>query len=288
MCKVHAFGSIQDHRKDNHHKNLKTFLHPRCEPCKKDFPNREQWFKHRVSPEHIKKTVETDYKEPEDQMERFGMTLPRDSGKIVKKDGDLVAEETKQLSDANIEAYEMPEFENDKKYGTSFVKQVNGSFCKMCKKFLAGEAAYETHVKSKEHYEKFKTTVEAKKMKVATEVKPAIISKAVTLKRPILESPEENEDDTGNWKRQKKSNKDEDGDDDDDQENKDGDEKQEEKCEATVEIVQEVEEEGNSTTSQADQEEEEDKKDEELQQEEENDEVEVIEWIRWSSEPLFS
>ena len=48
--------------------------------------------------------------------------------------------------------------------GSSFLQPVRGSFCKACR-VLVQEKDYETHCKSKEHYDKFVDIVNGKKHK---------------------------------------------------------------------------------------------------------------------------
>lgn len=58
MCDLHFFGNLIVHRKNDRHQQLKTFLHPRCLPCGKEFPTRVEWDHHKLTPLHLKKTAE--------------------------------------------------------------------------------------------------------------------------------------------------------------------------------------------------------------------------------------
>ncbi|XP_063229372.1 zinc finger protein on ecdysone puffs isoform X2 [Bacillus rossius redtenbacheri] len=58
MCDLSFFGSLVTHRKQEKHQQLKSFLHPRCLPCAKEFPTRVEWDHHKLTPYHLKKAAE--------------------------------------------------------------------------------------------------------------------------------------------------------------------------------------------------------------------------------------
>ena len=55
MCDLNFYGTLSTHRKSEKHQQLKTFLHPRCFPCLKEFPSRIEYDEHCLTPAHMKK-----------------------------------------------------------------------------------------------------------------------------------------------------------------------------------------------------------------------------------------
>lgn len=58
MCDLNFYGTLSTHRKSEKHQQLKTFLHPRCFPCLKEFPSRIEYDEHCLTPGHMKKAVQ--------------------------------------------------------------------------------------------------------------------------------------------------------------------------------------------------------------------------------------
>lgn len=94
--------------------------------------------------------------------------------------------------------------------GISFVRPVEGSFCRACKKFI--NTSPESHCKTREHYDKFVDIVLGKKTRAfEIEVENTTKRKATeeTNSAPNAKIDEEDdddvEDDSGNWKRQRKA-----------------------------------------------------------------------------------
>ncbi|XP_071653161.1 zinc finger protein on ecdysone puffs-like [Temnothorax longispinosus] len=54
MCDLNFYGTLFTHRKSEKHQQLKTFLHPRCFPCLKEFPSRIEYDEHCLTPAHMK------------------------------------------------------------------------------------------------------------------------------------------------------------------------------------------------------------------------------------------
>ncbi|RLU15496.1 hypothetical protein DMN91_012490 [Ooceraea biroi] len=54
MCDLNFYGTLSMHRKSEKHQQLKTFLHPRCFPCLKEFPSRIEYDEHCLTPTHMK------------------------------------------------------------------------------------------------------------------------------------------------------------------------------------------------------------------------------------------
>ena len=171
MCDTNVVGTIVNHRKNPHHQSLKEFLHPKCKVCNKDFTVRTDWDEHRISVGHLKKMAEKGMKEhdKEKYLEFLGPELNvknsnQNNGQEKANQGPTKAqlEETKKLDESKIMEYEIPDFDQNKGIGISFIKPVNGKFCRLCKKFLAVDLVTE-HIRSKAHYEKFAESVKTKK-----------------------------------------------------------------------------------------------------------------------------
>lgn len=58
MCDLNFYGTLSTHRKSEKHQQLKTFLHPRCFPCLKEFPSRIEYDEHCLTPAHMKNAVQ--------------------------------------------------------------------------------------------------------------------------------------------------------------------------------------------------------------------------------------
>jgi hypothetical protein len=58
MCDLNFYGTLSTHRKSEKHQQLKTFLHPRCFPCLKEFPSRIEYDEHCLTPSHMKNAVQ--------------------------------------------------------------------------------------------------------------------------------------------------------------------------------------------------------------------------------------
>lgn len=60
MCDLNFFGTLSSHRKSEKHQQLKTFLHPRCIACVKEFPSRIEYDEHCLTPQHMKNAVNSE------------------------------------------------------------------------------------------------------------------------------------------------------------------------------------------------------------------------------------
>ena len=47
MCKLSVYGNINKHRTSELHLRLKSFLHPICDSCNREFERRIDWDQHR-------------------------------------------------------------------------------------------------------------------------------------------------------------------------------------------------------------------------------------------------
>lgn len=169
LCAIDVFATIMDHRRTEAHNQLVNFLYPRCRACQKNFTERSEYDSHRLSEPHLRNMTKRGVTELEkDYVNTFNfkqMTKDEIMDEIAASTKKQ-AEETKNLSDANVLNYTLADYDGAKCTGTSFVRPVNGSFCRLCKMFLNCDVV-DTHMKSKDHYNKFKETVEKKKMEAA-------------------------------------------------------------------------------------------------------------------------
>jgi hypothetical protein len=92
--------------------------------------------------------------------------------------------------------------------GISFVKPIEGFFCRLCKKLIL--ASLDDHCQTKEHYDKFVDIVNGKKSKAfELEVAKRTSEQLAASKRKVLAmlpcgDDDDEEDDSGNWKRKRK------------------------------------------------------------------------------------
>ena len=91
------------------------------------------------------------------------------------------------------------------------MQPIQGSFCKACKKLVL-QRDYESHCKSREHYDKFVDIVNGKKSKAfqmeskISKGKEAHENNTATKRKNADDDEEDDEeDDSGNWKRQRKT-----------------------------------------------------------------------------------
>nr|CAD7600945.1 unnamed protein product [Timema genevievae] len=57
MCDTHYYGGVVLHRRTWDHQKIKSFMHPYCLICRKDFQARVDWDRHKLSAGHLKKVV---------------------------------------------------------------------------------------------------------------------------------------------------------------------------------------------------------------------------------------
>lgn len=53
LCQLSVYGNIQKHRTSKLHLKLKSFIHPICECCNMEFPNRSDFEEHKLSAQHL-------------------------------------------------------------------------------------------------------------------------------------------------------------------------------------------------------------------------------------------
>lgn len=214
------------HRKQSQiHQKLKNFVHPICELCDRQFQKRIDWDEHKLSAGHLialekegHVVLPDDYyinlaDKVLDEFEKSLKTKKKDvAAPKYDTEDPLKVEKTveaSQLTLAKVLTYQMPEYNELEIVGSSLLVPVRGSFCKACR-VLVQEKDYETHCKSKEHYDKFAYIVNGKKHKALQIDSKKSMEKeqentAMKRKNNDNEDDDEEEDDTGNWKRQKKT-----------------------------------------------------------------------------------
>jgi len=225
MCQMAVYGNMAKHQTSKLHLKLKNFIHPICELCDVKFQKRIDWDEHKLSAGHlIALEKEGHVVLPHDYyLDYQGYFLDVDEKSLKNKKNDASTPdadtedplevgktvEAAQLTLAKVLTYQVPEYNELEIVGSSYLQPVRGSFCKACRK-LVPEKDYETHCKSKEHYDKFVDIVNGKKHK-ALQMESKISKEkeqentAMKRKNDDNEDDDDEEDDTGNWKRQKKT-----------------------------------------------------------------------------------
>ncbi|XP_071444222.1 zinc finger protein on ecdysone puffs isoform X2 [Hetaerina americana] len=199
MCDLQFFGNLLVHRKTVRHQKLKAFLHPRCIPCNKEFATRVEWDKHRLTPYHLKKTAESRKvgSDGDDfdlgdlvNSENFGddefdekdipvRTREEEEEEIVeidkgksKEDKDE-KEDKEKADDAEGEKNDTPQnaesphkmlkYNPDVPVGQKLLKQVNGYYCRLCRRFfLHEEHAFQLHCRTLSHFSNYSALLKAK------------------------------------------------------------------------------------------------------------------------------
>ncbi|XP_046389686.1 zinc finger protein on ecdysone puffs [Ischnura elegans] len=196
MCDLQFFGNLLVHRKTVRHQKLKAFLHPRCIPCNKEFATRVEWDKHRLTPYHLKKAAESRKVGSDDDdfdlgdlvnSENFGddefdekdipvrtreeeeeEIVEIDKGKAKEEredkekadDGDADKNETPQNAES---PHKMLKYNPDVPVGQKLLKQVNGYYCRLCRRFfLHEEHAFQLHCRTLSHFSNYSALLKAK------------------------------------------------------------------------------------------------------------------------------
>uniref|UniRef100_A0A0C9RFR3 CIZ1 protein n=1 Tax=Fopius arisanus TaxID=64838 RepID=A0A0C9RFR3_9HYME len=224
MCDLNFYGTLSSHRKSDKHQQLKTFLHPRCHPCVKEFPSRIEYDEHCLTPTHMLAASQDEQKKskkvklPKGESEvRTAEDEENDSGtpsKPTDKDEDLT-DETDYITDIqenmDLTVLKIPTFKYCRNkqlpLGASLVKEVQGFHCEKCKRFMLTQEDMNAHLKTTIHYRNFFSEIKAltalsseEKAKAASEGKEeeaaATEDGERELKRPRLEDDTENEKST--------------------------------------------------------------------------------------------
>lgn len=198
MCDLDFFGQLFLHRKSPGHQKLKHFLHPKCQYCNKEFPNRMEWENHRHTPEHLRKKVAADKKDGHktDDDNDEGVMLEDECFVVIDSTEAEDLDDSNVVTDINDEdlkdvSIKIPIYKQNRAVGLSLIKPVSGYFCKPCSKFFLTEKASQQHATGKTHYSAF--------VKILNE------KMAENEKKRKMSVGEDEEDDEGNWKRRKAS-----------------------------------------------------------------------------------
>ncbi|KOX69368.1 hypothetical protein WN51_05531 [Melipona quadrifasciata] len=216
MCDLNFYGTLSTHRKSEKHQQLKTFLHPRCFPCLKEFPSRIEYDEHCLTPGHMKKAVQCEEQRKNKKKEKLAkgeseVRTAEDEEKDVgsdnknEKEEDTTAGEQEYITDIieNLgeKKFKIPSYkycrQNQVSLGKSMVKEVQGFYCEKCRRFMLLAEDMNTHLRSITHYRNF-----------VQEVKTLISNMESTEQTPTKtetnEDTQENDKEyDGSWKRRK-------------------------------------------------------------------------------------
>ncbi|XP_003427391.1 zinc finger protein on ecdysone puffs isoform X2 [Nasonia vitripennis] len=176
MCDLNFYGTLSSHRKSEKHQQLKTFLHPRCFPCAKEFPSRIEYDEHCLTPTHMKNAVqneeqrkikkkeklakgESEIRSADDEEKDVGTDIIKGDkldDSAAAADDDYVTEIPEGQIDAKLK---IPSYKhcrtNQLSVGRSLVKEVTGYQCDKCRRFMLTEEDLVAHLRSITHYRNF-------------------------------------------------------------------------------------------------------------------------------------
>ncbi|XP_076264335.1 protein on ecdysone puffs isoform X2 [Rhynchophorus ferrugineus] len=165
MCDLKFMGKIVTHRRSEGHQRLKSYLHPTCRICEKEFPSRLEWIEHRLTPEHLKKLNEITEKNVggKDGAEVVDVSAEIESEQDV--DLEPLLEEPLQMESENpimeiddvLDGLQnrIPSYKQDRSVATKSLKPFTGFVCELCNRSFVDEQDSQDHLKSKRHYYKF-------------------------------------------------------------------------------------------------------------------------------------
>ncbi len=96
----------------------------------------------------------------------FYKRRPSKNNRSKEEDNSEARAEAEALSGDKVLEYEVPEHDGQRSVGSSFVRAVKGSFCRLCKKYLGEGGGGEdggAHLKSEAHHRRFAEAVAARK-----------------------------------------------------------------------------------------------------------------------------
>lgn len=221
MCDLHFYGNLISHRKKDRHQKLKSFLHPKCHLCHKEFPNRLEWDDHKLTAPHLLKVAEyhrTTKPGVKDEDMDGNDIESLDGGDVsvfAELDDDLdFSKDGKKLDfDLSVIPASVEEYDPEAPVGTDLVVEVSGHLCKICNKFLNNSEEAQVHSRTLTHYKNFAAVV---KLKAKAEKGKEAAEKAAEAKARKKENEKkkrDGKDDEGNWKRKKEGEKDNSADD---------------------------------------------------------------------------
>ncbi|XP_012233540.1 zinc finger protein on ecdysone puffs [Linepithema humile] len=225
MCDLNFYGTLSTHRKSEKHQQLKTFLHPRCFPCLKEFPSRIEYDEHCLTPAHMKNAVQCEEQRKNKKKEKLAkgeaeVRTAEDEEKDVchdvKNEKEEDSGEQEYIIDIteniNEKKFKLPSYkycrQNQVLIGKSMVKEAQGFYCERCRRFMLLAEDMNAHLRSITHYRNF-----------VAEVKSLTTSAAAPESKETVSTDNEKNDSEiqdnsdGNWKRRKISNDDDESDD---------------------------------------------------------------------------
>ncbi|XP_076248142.1 protein on ecdysone puffs [Calliopsis andreniformis] len=217
MCDLNFYGTLSTHRKSEKHQQLKTFLHPRCFPCLKEFPSRIEYDEHCLTPAHMKNAVQCEEQRKNKKKEKLAkgeaeVRTVEDEEKDVgpdnknEKEEDTTGEQeyiTDISENLSEKKFKIPSYkhcrQNQISIGKSMIKEVQGFYCEKCRRFMLLADDMNAHLRSITHYRNF--VQEVKSLTSNTEQNA---EQKPTEKSETNENAAENDKDyEGNWKRRK-------------------------------------------------------------------------------------
>lgn len=215
MCDLNFYGTLSTHRKSEKHQQLKTFLHPRCFPCLKEFPSRIEYDEHCLTPTHMKNAVQCEEQRKNKKKEKLAkgeaeVRTTEDEDKDIchdaknEKEEDLGEQEyiTDITENMAEKKFKIPSYkycrQNQISIGKSMMKEVQGYYCERCRRFMLLAEDMNAHLRSITHYRSF--VAEVKSLTSAS-------TTAAETKEAEQNENEKNveikEECDGNWKRRK-------------------------------------------------------------------------------------
>ncbi|XP_076171007.1 protein on ecdysone puffs isoform X2 [Ptiloglossa arizonensis] len=217
MCDLNFYGTLSTHRKSEKHQQLKTFLHPRCFPCLKEFPSRIEYDEHCLTPAHMKKAVQCEEQRKNKKKEKLAKgeaevrTVEEEEKDVgpdnknekeeetVGEQQEYITEITENLSEKK---FKIPSYkycrQNQISIGKSLVKEVQGFYCEKCRRFMLLAEDMNAHLRSITHYRNF-----VQEVKSLTSNTENTEQKSTEKTESNENTSENNKEFEGNWKRRK-------------------------------------------------------------------------------------
>jgi len=165
MCDCEVAGTVEEHRKSHHHRQLRKFMHPTCEMCIADFDGRSEWYYHCYSAEHV--SILQGF----GGNDKSGVLAREDIGRLVRELGGQPSEGGsfwKKYNDGRAsylkKLKEEEEEDNIKKLeeqidpslpGAGHLMATKGFFCSLCNHFFTKEdSTVSYHCNSEGHKDK--------------------------------------------------------------------------------------------------------------------------------------
>ncbi|XP_011168417.2 zinc finger protein on ecdysone puffs isoform X2 [Solenopsis invicta] len=232
MCDLNFYGTLSTHRKSEKHQQLKTFLHPRCFPCLKEFPSRIEYDEHCLTPTHMKNAVQCEEQRKNKKKDKLAkgeaeVRTAEDEEKDVSND----SKNEKEEDNTNAGEYEyitdIVENLIDKKFkipsykycrqnqifiGKSMVKEIQGFYCERCRRFMLLGEDMNAHLRSITHYRSFVAEVRSLTSTSPSKVTPTTESKETKEADKNEKDVEDKDECDVQWKRRKISDEKEDND----------------------------------------------------------------------------